>query len=151
MSTTTTLPVAEAMTAADLAAHQTAMERLLGPNAHVSFTTGHWKAKGNAHAQMYPTGICGRTPEYAHGDTWDEMIQAAYQWIETNKHVSRNATICRMALAVIELTDEHGKCTEAMLLRRDFSRDTIREMHSLACERAGEMAGNAPFTVKMDA
>lgn len=152
MSEVTTLPVADAMTARDLDAHQIEMERRLGKNSRVGLGAGGFIGKGPAHASLYPDGVSGATrPEYVHAATWSKLILETYAWIDAYKIISRDATIRKMALAIIELTDEHTKCTATMLGRKKFSNAAIAEFHEIACQRAGEMAGNAPFRVEFEA
>jgi len=151
MSEVIMLPVADAMTALELDTHQLEMERRLGEGSHVGLAVGGWINKGPAFAAIYPDGVGGAArPDYVHGDAWSDVIPATYAWIETHKVVRRDATIRRMALAIIELTDEHTKCTAAMLGRKKFSDAAIAEFHEIACQRAGEMAGNAPFRVEFE-
>ena len=61
--------------------------------------------------------------------------------------IARFAAIRRMALAVISLTDEHGTCTEAALIRQGFTADQVADLHEAACERAGLMCHGVPFVV----
>ena len=61
-----------------------------------------------------------------------------------------NDTVRRMALAVISLTDEHGTCTEAALIRQGFTADQVADLHEAACERAGVMCHGVPFVVVRD-
>lgn len=145
------LSIANAMTARDLNAHQIEMERRLGKNSHVGLATGAFSRQGPAFASFYPDGVGGTSrPEYVHGVSWSDVIPAAYAWIENYKIVHRDTTIRRMALAIIELTDEHTRCTAAMLERKKFDAVTIQEFHKAACYRAAEMAGNIPFIVEFE-
>jgi hypothetical protein len=139
-------PLAEAMTAADVHKHVEEIARCLGGKAECY---GNVSAKG-AGVQIYPLGLCG------HGDdqfirlpTWPEAITAARTWAATHHTVARDTLIRRLALAILDLTDQHGRCTEAMLRGRDFASADIREHHEAACARAGEMASGAPFRVEL--
>ncbi len=57
-------------------------------------------------------------------------------------------TAPRLTLAIIDLTDQNGRCDRAMLARREFSGAEIDALQDAACVRAGELAGNAPFSVE---
>lgn len=139
-------PLADAMSAADLIAHEKSIAATLGPKADTYASTNRHEA--GAHIMVYPDGICGKDrPHHFNAPAWPEAIRQAYAWASTRKTVWRDDLIRRMALAVIDLTDQHGKCTERLLRGRDFTRDDVIEHHEAACVRAGEMSGNAPFRV----
>jgi len=53
-----------------------------------------------------------------------------------------------MALAIIDLTDQHGRCDRAMLTRREFSGAEVDDLKDAACQRASEMSANSPFSVE---
>lgn len=96
--------------------------------------------------------ICAQNPILARGDgaTWREMVANCEAAIATRRVAHVNATIRKMALAVIELTDEHGKCTNRLLRNRQFTDADIAEFGDAACQRAAEMAGNAPFSIEAE-
>ena len=144
---TTLPPLADAMTAADLWICEHVIASLIGGDARVMImTSGH--AGQHVQVAVYPSGITrDRGRQTFSSSTWPEAIRAAHAYAATYAPVQRNATIRRMALAVISLTDEHGTCTEAALIRQNFTAAEVADLHELACERAGEMAGNQPFVV----
>lgn len=90
----------------------------------------------------------GPLQENIWGKSWEEVFAKGHKWVSQRATVARNTTIRRMALAIIETTDEHGKCTVPLLAAKGFDAGEIREFHALACERAGEMAQGAPFSVE---
>lgn len=90
----------------------------------------------------------GPLSENIWGQSWDDVFADARKWVSGRAAVARNTTIRRMALAIIETTDEHGKCTVPLLSAKGFDAEEIREFHATACERAGEMAQGAPFSVE---
>lgn len=152
MSTTLT-PIADAMTAADLIDTLNDLRASLGTRAEVAVVLGGYTCtypgSPPIHMCLRPDGYgFGKTERTINGASWPEAMDAARQWIANYKITSRDTTIRKMTLAIIELTDEHGKCTSAMLTRREFSADQIEAFHELACQRAGEMCGNAPFRVE---
>ena len=143
-------PLADAMTAADVSACEKVIAALIGGDAEVtfnvctSFVYSGMSAYAGVRPHRYPNEA-GRW--FGFFPTWPEAIRAAHAYAATYAPVQRNATIRRMALAVISLTDEHGTCTEAALIRQKFTAAEVADLHELACERAGEMAGNQPFVV----
>ena len=148
MTVPTTLPpLADAMTAADLRACERVIAALIGGDAEADITVGGGQ-HGPAYAAVQPHRWPNETGRWSgFFPTWPEAIRAAHAYAATYAPVQRNASIRRMALAVISLTDEHGTCTEAALIRQKFTAAEVADLHELACERAGEMAGNQPFVV----
>ncbi len=96
--------------------------------------------------------LCDRDSYKARGEgaTWREMVANCEAAIAPSRVAHVNATIRKMALAVIELTDEHGKCTNRLLRNRQFTDADIAEFGDAACQRAAEMAGNAPFSIETE-
>lgn len=144
----------EAMTAADVQAALARIAATLGGGAHVSIvltaevggslTRPYWNLSANPH------GICSRRDERIFkGATWPEVFEAAEEWAATYAPKRDEALIRRLALDIIDLTDEHGRCTEALLCGRGHSRADIAAHHEAACQRASAMSGNAPFSVVM--
>lgn len=147
VETTTTLPpLAEAMTAADLSTHEKALRAALGARGDVYVSA----VAGGASVALYPGGICSSSRDSKHfrAPTWPEAFAAARAWIATHATVHRDNRIRAMALAIIDLTDQHGRCDRAMLTRREFSGAEVDDLRDAACQRAGELAGNAPFRVE---
>lgn len=139
-------PVTDAMTARALAAHCRAIEALIGGKPECGISS--WYTGTQACVSIYTDGIGGSaTAEYFHAADWPEAFAAAYAWAAAYKPVAREKIIRRMALAVIDLTDDHGKCTVQLLRNREFSAAEIAEFSEAACVRASEFAGNAPFEV----
>lgn len=138
--TTTLPPLTEAMTAKDLIEHEEALKAAFpaggiclsfiysGP--YVSFCAG------------------GMQRETITGETWPEVITKAREWIANHGVVHRDNRIRAMALAIIDLTDQHGRCDRAMLTRREFSGAEVDDLKDAACQRASEMSANSPFSVE---
>ncbi len=150
MSTTleiTTLPpLAEAMTARDLQAHETALALALGARASVHLSITDYD--GWVYISLNPFGICKDEGRHViRAEAWPEAIRAAQDWIASRPKVERNAIIRKLALAIIEITDEHGSCTVSHLRNKGFDAGEIA-LHAEACERASEMCANAPFSVE---
>lgn len=147
---TPTLPaLADAMTAAEIHTECVRLAKMIGGKAHVgTMTDNDDRPDQAATVSVYPTGVCGREKQFIRAPTWPEAFAAAETWIVNNAVVHRDTMIRRMALAIIDLVDQHTRCTVADLTRRDFTADEVREFHEAACARAGEMAGSAPFSVE---
>jgi len=146
--TITLPPLAEAMTARDLVAHEVALRKSLGPSADVYFSLNG----DGAVVSLYPAGMISSAPGYSskwiYQPTWPEAIDAARAWIASHGAVHRDNRIRAMALAIIDLTDQHGRCDRSMLARRNFTVAELDDLTAAACQRAGELAGNAPFRVE---
>ena len=151
MSPTTTLPIAEAMSASDIASACKEISAAIGGRAETWISVGAEYSGGNIVVFIHPYGKTSGKTETVREKTFPQAFSAAMDWAKSHKQVRRNAIVRSMALAIIELTDEHGKCEEARLRAKDFSRDEITEFHEAACQRAGEMCSNKPFAVLMEA
>lgn len=79
--------------------------------------------------------------------TFAEMFGAAESAIYAFVPRKDEKIIRAMALAIIDITDEHAECTVAELQRRGFTEATILDYHERACRRAEEM-GIGPFQVR---
>lgn len=140
----------DAMTAEDLASAVSKFKAVCGPRACVHLSIGLYSGqKARATLSVRPTGeYSGNAPYFTfEAVTWGDIFTAAYEWAASYGTVRRNAIVRRMALAVIEVTDEHGTCTETLLRGKDFAAAEIVEFHEAACIRAGEMCSGAPFSV----
>lgn len=138
----------DAMTSGELMAACEALSTLAGNDINTIFaivgTSGY--SSGETACLIINHNHYKET-EHLKANSWTEVFAAAHEWASTHKAVRRNAIVRRMALAVIEISDEHGACTETLLRGKDFAAAEIVEFHEAACVRAGEMAGNAPFSV----
>lgn len=146
-------PLAEAMSARDLGAHIRALEALMGGKfGTLGGPSIYAEARhGTADLSIYPAGITGRGDEprtHIKAAAWPEAFALARAWIANHTTVHRDNRIRAMALAIIDLTDQHGRCDRAMLRRREFSDAEIDTIKDAACQRASEMSANAPFAVE---
>lgn len=135
-------------TPAEVCAELTRLQKAVGtPNAHASIVLGNY---GSADVSLYASW-CGSAKEEKigafGGDTFSQMLQNAWIGLDAWRVTRKNDVIRRMALAIIELTDEHTECRQRDLERKGFSTADIAEYQERACARAGEIAGNAPFVV----
>lgn len=85
---------------------------------------------------------------HVNSESFQEAVKIGETAITTWIAVSREKTIRKLALAIIEATDEHTHCTVALLRAKGFSVSQITEYHIIACARASEMCANAPFVVE---
>jgi len=142
VSATTTLPpLTEAMTARALIEHEESLNQAYAAG-RVSVSFIHSGPFVSFSGENY------RTVETIYGETWPEVISKARAWIATHATVHRDSRIRAMALAIIDLTDQHGRCDRAMLMRRSFSGAEVDDLKDAACQRASEMSANAPFVVE---
>lgn len=140
-----------AMTVADLKARVDAINGILGNYGRVTVSAeaGGYSADPVV-VSVYPQGLCSNVEgKFFFGTTFSQVLDAAEAYARSYAPVQLNATIRRMALAIIGITDEHGTCTEHLLSAQKFSAAEIRRHHEAACVRANEMAGGAPFAVVM--
>lgn len=145
-------PLAEAMTARDLDAHITALAKEAGADWRASTVflseRGNYRDPNPASLKLEVPGRDWRDNPSFDAPTWPEAFAAARAWIATHATVHRDNRIRAMALAIIDLTDQHGRCDRAMLARREFSGAEVDDLKDAACQRASEMSANAPFAVE---
>jgi hypothetical protein len=138
-------PLADAMTQADVRAHLIALSE--ESRSIVSAVTNSARHDESL-TIIIDVGSGWRDNKHIRGATWPETITAARAWLATHATVHRDNRIRAMALAIIDLTDQHGRCDRAMLTRREFSGAEIDDLKDAACKRASEMSANAPFVVE---
>lgn len=146
---TTLPPLTEAMTAKDLLVHIDALAKEAGRGRRVTacFLSGY-PDRAAADLTIEAPGDNWRDRPHFKGETWPEAFALARAWIATHATVHRDNRIRAMALAVIDLTDQFGRCDRAMLVRREFSGTEIDALKDAACQRASEMSANSPFSVE---
>lgn len=146
MVSTTLPPIADAMTLDAIKAICAGLAKRLGPGADVTVMVSNAQGRGVT-GLIYPRGCSSGGGKHFSADSYPDLFTAMDAWVAARPVIHRDATIRTMALAIIELTDEHGACRRRDLERR-FSVGEVAEFAAAACVRAGEMAGNAPFTVE---
>jgi hypothetical protein len=141
-------PLAAAMSPADLCAACAEVREMLGSAAQVyaDVSAGAYSER-QATVAVYPDGICsGTTAKRFHGTDWGALFEQARQWAVSYRVIAHDRALRRMALAIIDLTDQHGYCAADALRRAGHA--VTPEMVEAACQRASEMAGNGPFKVE---
>lgn len=119
----------------------------LGSKGEIYISLGTTKYdNGSADVAVYPNGMTAGGSKRFSASTFVEALDQAEAWIAAKAIVLREKTIRTMALAIIELTDEHWSCKRQDLVRK-FSEGEVGEFADAACQRATEMAGNAPYQV----
>lgn len=142
----------ECFTAEQLIAEARRLTKLGGPTTFVSFGASfgpHSNDKKGAGLAVYPDDLLNsRTAKTFYG-TFPEMIAAAEEFIAGYAPAREAETVRRMALAIIDITDRLGGCSDTNLKADNFSLTEIGNLHVRACEAASRMSGNAPFVVTM--
>lgn len=148
-----TIKAVAAMTALEIRERVRAIAATLGPKAHVSadVTASRHGWSEAVTVAAYPDDIgASSTAKHFNADTFEAALAAAEAWAATYAPIRREAAIRKLALDLIDLTDQHGNCTVAMLRGRGHGQDDIDTYRDAACARAGEMSGNAPFAIMED-
>lgn len=138
-------PLADAMTAADLARHAAAIAVIAGLPADKVYMSIGAERLPNETARVFVD--LPKSYQLFRGAAWPEAVRSAHEWAALQGPVERNAIVRRMALAIIGITDEYGSCSESALIRAGFGLRDIEHYGADACQRASEMAGNAPFSI----
>ena len=97
---------------------------------------------------VYPNGVTREVAFRLKAETFRDLFaQTRAKWEEfRTTHVRR--TIDQMALEIIRLTDAQGEATDAALRALSFHGGDVKRYGARAAERATEMAGRGPFTLK---
>ena len=142
-----TIDKGAAMTAAEIKRRLAGIKEKLTPGAWVQ-TSVDPDDLGGVRMICYPYGVLDRDSRQCfRGDAFEAVMLEAEEWAAAYGPTRRDAAIRTLALDIIDLTDQHGKCTVSMLRGRGHSQDDIDTYRDAACVRAGEMSGNSPFEV----
>jgi hypothetical protein len=134
------------MSPLEIQSHLKALAAHVGPKADVSVFMGlRWD---HATLTILPSGdfIKDKARFSIEGTDWEELFRDAYaKWDEVSGVY--DAKIVRdMALAIIRLTAELGKCSDGAL-RMEFAAEDIAKFGDRAAASANEMAANGPFSI----
>lgn len=95
---------------------------------------------------LYPHGIGDKWIIRAEANDFAELLEAIREAWANNSEAHALKIVREMALAIIDLTDQIGECTDASLRARFDAADVTRyAAHAVAA--ANEMAGNGPFSI----
>lgn len=150
MNATLDVPLMEdAMTAERLAEWTRDLRMAVGPQAsvHPTISDCRYDKKSPIEIGIYTDGHMHERHCFK-GNTWSDAFTAAFAWAATYQTIAHDGLIRRMALAIIDLTDQHGECLAVHLRGRHFTADDIAGYSVAACQRASEMSAMAPFEVK---
>ncbi|MFH5924578.1 hypothetical protein [Roseomonas xinghualingensis] len=144
-TTAAVLPPQDAMSVSALWQHLEVLRGMFGSDAETSAHIGANRfSDGQASVTIYPQGVGRSTAKSFRAPTWPAALSFAYSWAQTRGPVEREAAIRRLALDIIDITDAEGACSVSALKRRG---SYVAELVDVACQRATEIAGNAPFSV----
>jgi hypothetical protein len=130
------------------------LQREIGLRAEifVSFDTTYFNkatAENILNASVYPRGMGGKE-ECAFRSTarnFEDLLEKIEtKWAECSAR-HRAEIIRKMALRIINLTAEHGECTDAALRGDVFSAGDISMYGVEACEEANRIAAKGPFSI----
>lgn len=128
----------------------TALRTKIGPNADLSvrIDADQWRPAdgGEVVATAYPYGITKSQPLCAQGHSFAEAISNLEALWEKHSAEHRVQTTRAIALAIIRITSELGRCTDAAL-RAEFDPGAVKRWGDDACKMADDMAGRGPFKI----
>lgn len=143
-----TINMGAAMTAAEIQARCKGIATLIGAGGDATMMIhAHWRV-AEAASVMVTYGAGSGEYEFFRAPTAAEALGQAEAFASTQAPLRAERAIRKLALDIIDLTDQHGECTVAMLRGRRHDQSDIDAFTDAACIRAGEMSGNAPFEVK---
>lgn len=117
----------------------------IGSNAHIFVHLSRGGA-GAMRCSLNPKGIVDRWTISAQANDFADLLEAIREAWANNSEAHALKIVREMALAIIDLTDQIGECTDASLRARFDAADVTRyAAHAVAA--ANEMAGNGPFSI----
>lgn len=140
-------PLADAMTVPEVMAALKALAAEVGPKTEFGLNIMRRYSGNNVLLTAYVDGLSSRDYHHFEGATFAEAIAKGRAWVQTFIAERRDTVIRKMALAIIDLTDQNGAVTDVALLERNFCADDIREFGEAACARASNMANLRPFVL----
>lgn len=128
-----------------------AFRKSIGPEAYVSagITGLDWDpgTKGTLDCTIYPNGLTRDRGSFTvYAEDWAKLLAAVKAKWETHQGEHRKQMVRKLALAIIRITADLGRCTDAAL-RSEFTKDQIKEFGALAISDANKMAANGPFEI----
>lgn len=142
----------ECWTAAELQAECRRISELISHRAELSVNISNYAyGKTVCRVTVYPFGIVGPSgsSKSFQGASFAEALGEAEKYAAGARDELQIAVIRRMALAVIDITDRLGGCSDSNLRTGGFTPDEITSYHIEACDAASRMSGNSPFVVMM--
>lgn len=113
----------------------------------VSLSLSGPNSKAEVCASFYPEDIVGKHAIHANADTFEAAIAALRKKWDADKALADKNTIRKMALTIIEITTDRGKCSDAALRGAGFYQKQIDRIGALACEEATLLAAGGPFSI----
>lgn len=77
---------------------------------------------------------------WGNADTWEAAIAEAREKVAQHLAERSSTIVRRMALTVIEISAEHGCCTEEALLKAGYSKDDVARHGLAACKEAARLS-----------
>jgi len=118
-----------------------------GPKAYASIDISA-DSRATISAGLYPEGITGHSMCIrVEADDFSEVIDKLNRAWEARRDLQDKQTIRKMALSVIEISTDHGECSDAALRGAGFSQRQIDAMGATACSEATRLAAGGPFSI----
>lgn len=147
MARTATTKPADDLTHAEAGAAFRAFCSTVSSKAEIHVYLGLRRSTGGAiRAALSPRGLLDRWSIDAGGDTYTELLQAIEAAWADNSEAHAVKVVREMALAIIDITDSLGRCTDAAL-RAKFDAADVARYGEHATAAANEMASNGPFSI----
>lgn len=106
----------------------------------------HRSTGGAIRAALSPKGLLDRWSIDADADTYRDLLKAIEAAWADNSEAHALKIVREMALAIIDITESLGECTDAALRAKFDAADVTRYgVHATAA--ANEMASNGPFSI----
>ena len=138
------------MTPKEIKEAVTALAQEIGPQAHISLDIKNGQVRPDELVMGYcrpldwdkdSAIILVYAPDYL-----GALNSIRAEWNKIKDDVTATA-VRKLALAIIEATEDIGECSDAALRGRGFAQADIDRYGKDACEAADKMASNGPFGI----
>jgi hypothetical protein len=136
------------MTPAEIKDRIEAFAKSIGPKAYVSISVSTGSdTHGLVIASLWPESLTGEHHVTVRADTFAKALDKLEAAWDDARDLADKNTIRKMALAIIEITGDQGRCSDAALRGAGFSQQQIDRLGSRACAEATRLASGGPFEI----
>lgn len=119
-----------------------------GPRTDVLCGVSDGRYRGRAlKLTIYVDGVCKNSTVDVESDDWDDLLAKARREMASAIVAQRGKKIKTMALDIIRITFDQGKCTDLAMIEAGHMRDELKLYGSEAERAADEMSGGRPFKI----
>lgn len=137
------------LTTTEIRAELLRIQKRIGPSAYISvgFGVSDYDRGEKPHGHCAPKGMARGDSFSVDGATWREVVEAIEAGWDERQATYEAETTRRLALAIIDITNRIGECSDAALRGDGFNHTEVKRFGPTACALATEMAAGGPFAI----